>query len=312
MVSDHSDPKKVLIIADCYGRLANRLTVLANVLSYAIENDFIVVDVAMRQTLSSDHLREQHHFANSLVFNDAGRCRHWIARSAIRVCVRYQKEVERFSQRQIGILASGLPIMRGDGNVRIDLRSLNSSHANASCIVLTGIFLEHPKPSEVILAKIRELLRPQDQDEDFVDAVIEQFNPNVTIIGVHVRHGDYRTWNDGCFYHSFEQYVQSMEIMRNSIQGETVFLIVSDEEQDMSLCPSSLNAHRIRGSEMQDLLLLSRCDYIIATHSSFANWASFYGQVPILTMRDASASDSIDPTTLKVVDFPRLTGDYLV
>lgn len=266
----------------------------------------------MRRALSSDHLRVEHHVAGSLVFNDAGNCRHWIARSAIRVWVRYQKEVERISYDQSIVRAAGLPIVRGDGEVRIDLKSLDNTCVDDPCIVLTGIFLENSKPSDSILTKVRELLRPQDGDEAFVNEVVGRFDSDATIVGVHVRHGDYRTWRDGCFYHPFEEYIRSMETMRNSIPGELVFLIVSDEEQDMSLCPGSLNAFRIRGSEMRDLLLLSRCKYIIATHSSFANWASFYGQVPILTMRDAMSSDSIDPAALKVVNFPRLTGDYLV
>ncbi|KAA1260986.1 Glycosyl transferase family 11 [Rubripirellula obstinata] len=266
----------------------------------------------MRRALSGDHLRSEHHLANALVFNDRKSCRHWINRLSIRIWVRYQKEVERISHRQSPARVAGLSILRGDGDVRIDLTTLSESHPDDTCVALTGIFLETTKPSDVILNQIRELLRPQDRDEAFVKGIIEAFAPHTTIVGVHVRHGDYRTWKDGIFYHPFEEYVQSMERMLDALPGETIFLIVSDEEQDMSLCPSSLNAHRIRGSEMQDLLLLSHCDYIIATHSSFANWASFFGRVPILTMRDAMKSNAIDPKSLNMVEFPRLTGDYLV
>ncbi|MGB7325299.1 MAG: alpha-1,2-fucosyltransferase [Rubripirellula sp.] len=307
-----SEPAKVLIIADCYGRLANRLTVLANVLSYAKEHDWVVVDIAMRQALSGDHLNPQHHLAGSLIFNDRGKCRQRIAKLIVAVWGRYRKEVERVSYREPAIRFAGLPILRGDGETRIDLKSLQKTHPNDRCIVLTGIFLETDKPNPATLADLRETLKPNAKDLDFALDVLSEIESGTTIVGVHVRHGDYRTWRDGCFYHPFESYVQAMQKMQQSLDGKTVFLVVSDEEQDMSLCPSSLDVRRIRGSETQDLVLLSKCDYIIATHSSFANWASFYAEVPILTMRDAMKPDPVDLTALKVVDFPRLQGDYLV
>jgi hypothetical protein len=42
-----------------------------------------------------------------------------------------------------------------------------------------------------------------------------------------------------------------------------------------------------RGSAVEDLYSLARCDYLLGPPSTFSLWASFYGNVPLHQMASA-------------------------
>ena len=41
------------------------------------------------------------------------------------------------------------------------------------------------------------------------------------------------------------------------------------------------------GNEIEDLITLSQCDYLIGPPSTFNIWASFYGEVPTYHIEDS-------------------------
>ena len=96
-------------------------------------------------------------------------------------------------------------------------------------------------------------------------------------------------------------------LTKEELQKECVFVVVSDEPQQAAFY-RGLDVSMPNASEEVDLYVLTRCDYLIGTHSSFVNWAAFIGQTPLLTMRDAMAGDF----TLHRITQPRLQSDYVV
>ncbi len=122
------------------------------------------------------------------------------------------------------------------------------------------------------------------------------------IVGVHIRRGDYKEWLDGIYYYSDEAYSRAMKDLEKHLleRGEKVkFLICSNERIDLHNF-SELDCFVIpESSSEKDLYALSKSDYIIGPPSSFSQWASFYGEVPVCYMM-------CENQELKLSDFSRI------
>lgn len=99
------------------------------------------------------------------------------------------------------------------------------------------------------------------------------------IIGMHVRRGDYKSWNEGKYYYTNDHYMAIAEALRSQFDGSVKFFIASNEPAD-ELLSKVPNSFSLNISAISDLKSLSMCDYIFGPPSTFSMWASFYGQVP--------------------------------
>jgi hypothetical protein len=101
------------------------------------------------------------------------------------------------------------------------------------------------------------------------------------VVGIHIRQGDYEQWRGGQFYLTTQEYVQLMWTFVEQFPGKKVgFLVCSNEEQEERFFDGLTYANG-PGHPVSDLYSLSRCDYIIGPLSTFSQWASFYGKVPL-------------------------------
>jgi hypothetical protein len=108
------------------------------------------------------------------------------------------------------------------------------------------------------------------------------------LIGVHVRRGDYEQFVGGRYFYSLEQYAAVMDRVRALFPDQAVAFWVCSNE---SLSPDSFPGLAVfagLGGIMEDLYALARCDYVIGPPSTFSAWASFYGQVPLYSIRDVT------------------------
>ena len=81
---------------------------------------------------------------------------------------------------------------------------------------------------------------------------------NYTIVGVHIRRGDYREWRDGIYYYSDEVYDKYISQMRELLKGKKVkFLICTNEKCEIS-SEDIVFSHE---PWYIDHLLLGMCDY---------------------------------------------------
>jgi hypothetical protein len=64
------------------------------------------------------------------------------------------------------------------------------------------------------------------------------------------------------------------------------FLICSDEPRNEAEFPG-LSVGPGPGSAVGDLNALARCDYIMGPPSTYTQWASFYGNKPLLLLKDS-------------------------
>jgi hypothetical protein len=100
---------------------------------------------------------------------------------------------------------------------------------------------------------------------------------NKTVIGVHVRLGDYQALE-----HVYvpllktPYYSSAIEYINNNVDGEKTFVIFSD---GMDVCKSVFRGDEFAfaegGTAIQDMCLMSMCDHNIICNSSFSWWAAW-------------------------------------
>jgi hypothetical protein len=145
---------------------------------------------------------------------------------------------------------------------------------------------------------VRQFLRPAAGHQRNVDALMRRARAGCeALVGVHVRQGDYRVWEGGRYFYTSAQYAELMRGVKALYPGKTIgFLVVSDEAQEPAAY-AGLPVTFGGGHPVEDLYALAACDAIIGPPSTFAGWASFYGRVPRLQVRDVAAPLSLEAFT---------------
>ena len=112
------------------------------------------------------------------------------------------------------------------------------------------------------------------------DRQLPPLKKNVLRLGIHVRRGDYKTWMNGRYYYSDEDFIRIIRsfctlFSENSIE----ILIVGNEkklpqEKYRAALPEPI--YFLSGSPSEDLYALSGCNYLIGPPSTFSLMAAFY------------------------------------
>jgi len=148
------------------------------------------------------------------------------------------------------------------------------------------------RPKEEIMQKATEMISTLRKDADIV-------------VGVHIRRGDYATWNDGRFFYSLEEYHQFMLRVQQCFSDRRVAFFISSNE-DFDTCQFEGCICKRWGKEpsgaVLDLYTLSLCDRIIGPFSSYSRWASFIGEVPICFLEEKN-QEFADASFSKIVDY---------
>ena len=154
--------------------------------------------------------------------------------------------------------------------------------------------------------ELQRIFRPKDSIMNKAEEIIGKIKQTSDIVvGVHIRRGDYSTWNDGRFYYELEDYYQFMLRVKELYQGQRVsFFISSNEDFELDIF-TDCDCHRF-GQESSgailDLYSLSICDLIIGPVSSFSRWASFIGEVPLCFLETKDQEFTKDSFS-KIIDF---------
>ena len=122
------------------------------------------------------------------------------------------------------------------------------------------------------------------------------------VVGVHVRQGDYGSWRGGKHLFPISQYVTWMRQFAEQFPSQKVsFLVCSDEPRATSEFPG-LSVGLGTSSPIGDLQALGKCDFIFGPPSTFSQWASFYGNRPLLLLEDRNARPERDKFRVSYLD----------
>ena len=123
------------------------------------------------------------------------------------------------------------------------------------------------------------------------------------LLGVHIRQNDYKSFYDGKFYLTPDQYLLSVEHFKSlhlPTQKIGVVICSDDEEVLQKIQDKHPDYLFPKGTIVQDMYALSKCDYIIGPKATtMSTWASYIGESMLLQV-DKSI-DSFELTDFRKV-----------
>ena len=166
-----------------------------------------------------------------------------------------------------------------------DFKALESSIQKNDITFLRGFILNQPYSIfRNVFSKIKEYFEVSSIYTSSINEPLESLKEYDILVGVAIRHGDYKTWQKGKYFLTTEKYQQWMEEVEKVFASSKIgFFIASDEDQDLTIFKNQ-NFFFRAGHPLSNLYSLSNCDYIASVPSSFAGWAHFIGQVPHLVL----------------------------
>jgi hypothetical protein len=285
-----SADNKLLVVGFRTGRMGNRLVLFANVIGFAAEHGYRVVNVAF------------HSYAH--LFVNTRRdiyCRYPVARRrslfdvipgvapAIRRTRIFYQFIRRASEwnDRFPILGKSVFTLREipGQTIFLDTPEVQSRMADAKVVFVHGWRIRAPESVRRHADLIREYFRPIAEYEQAADQAVERLRQKAdVVVGVHIRLGDNWKWKGGQCYFPVSRYVTWMHELAEQFPGHKMaFLVCSDEPRHEQEFPG-LAVGFGPDSPVGDLYALAQCDCIFGPISTYSQWASFYGNKPLLNL----------------------------
>lgn len=187
--------------------------------------------------------------------------------------------------------------------MRIDLDAKERQMLSHRDVVVMGwhvryydLFLKH-------LPEIRRLFAFSNRIERECEAIVPRRGGDDDIwLGVHVRRGDYRTFQGGAFYYTDDAYISLIGQFANLHPDKRLnILIASNENIEIDHWRKRLPEVNIaypHPSAVHDLCLLSRCNFLVGAPSTFSLVAAMYHDIPLYWIYDGGKE-------LTMTDFKR-------
>lgn len=93
-----------------------------------------------------------------------------------------------------------------------------------------------------------------------------------TVVAIHIRRGDYKTFNNGCYYYDLNVYKAAMSVIRDHLRGDVTFLIFSDEALSSSSF-GNFNVIISNNIPIIDMYTMSLCAGLVGPPSTFSSFA---------------------------------------
>lgn len=120
--------------------------------------------------------------------------------------------------------------------------------------------------------KIDEVKRNNEGNYNEIISKVKLFE---IVIGLHVRKGDYKEWENGIYYYTDSTYKKAVESLRQLFSTQRVLIVVfSNEETKLDYNEDLILSNN---SWFVDHHLMGLCDYLLGPPSTFTMWASYIG-----------------------------------
>jgi len=156
------------------------------------------------------------------------------------------------------------------------------------------------------LPELKLVFRPKNEIMQKAEGMVAELKQiSDLVVGVHIRRGDYATWNDGRFFYELEDYRQFMLRVQELYKDKHVSFFISSNENFSPEIFEGCTCRRFSkepSGAILDLYTLSLCDRIIGPFSSYSRWASFIGEVPLCFLETKSQHFTEEGFS-KIVDY---------
>ena len=304
MNKQFSQESKVFIIAKESGQLGNRLVLFAHFIAFAIENNLVIMNSAFDEYADFFETTSKDSFCcypPKLIFKG-----NKVVRKGFRLLTSFAMRLMNFATKNKVNLNQAKIITANNWQERVSLDSpkFYSSLKHQKVIFTQGYCFRANSYFADNADRIREYFTPIEKYRYNVLSLINSIKSSSDIlVGVHIRHGDYKTWKNGKYFFSIEQYVEIMKQVKKVFFEKTVaFLICSNANCDKNIF-ADFNVAFGSNHILEDMYALAQCDYIIGVPSSYNRWAAFYGSVPLYTIERPEENISLD--SFKVYQVPQ-------
>lgn len=156
-------------------------------------------------------------------------------------------------------------------------------------IYLDSWLFRNPVGIEKYRKEITEYFKPRKDIEILVSSLVKEWcTQHKTLIGVHIRQGDYRSWKNGVYFieqNRVRKIIDEYLSVFKKNKDEILFVITSDGLIDEKIF-EGLNFTVSKQNAVTDLFLLASTDTIIGSNSTFGAFASYYGNIPLIVMQN--------------------------
>jgi len=117
------------------------------------------------------------------------------------------------------------------------------------------------------------------------------------VVGLHVRRGDYSSWQGGRYCFSDDAYASVVRSVRSQFsgQGGDCFVVVFTNDVDVPSCGQDLTA---RGRWFADLIGMQNCDLLVGPPSTFTLGASDSASVPFIHLQKVDDVVSLESASI--------------
>jgi hypothetical protein len=304
---------KLLTIGLRCGRLANRIVIFANLIALAEERKYRLINFTFHsyapwfETTRRDiwcqyPLPARPGLVNSIPGLTPAIRATRLPYHTVRAASVLNEKFPIFGRKMITLRR--LP---GETVTSLTDPRLQQQMDRARAILVYDWRLRAPELVDRHAEKIRAYFRPTKEWDLASSQPVERLRQEADIvIGVHIRQGAYRRWNQGQFFFPPSRYAAWMQELKEQYHPlKVAFLICSDEPRRPEEFPG-LTVGFGAESAMGDLYALSKCDCIIGPPSTFSQWASFYGKTPLLHTYSRDAR--VERQTFKVSGLGDIPG----
>lgn len=283
--------KKIIILKSGGGELANQLWNYMSIWAWGREEKAPVTNPSFFEYHSQFDLLSSESFltkALSLPFGDyRGRKQDAWKRLWRKIYAPYPKIVAAFRPGRI------LSSENSSNQVTYlpptaSLFQPGTATKGSQTIYTSGWLFRNPKGLQKYREDIIKSFTPKKEIQEKVGGLISASRKQyVTVMGVHIRQWDYRTFKGGKYFMDqkrVREIIDQYSKWRNLNLASTIFIITSDGTVDPGIF-AGLNIHVSTENAVTDLFLLSKTDAIIGSDSSFGHLASWYGDIPHIVMQ---------------------------
>jgi hypothetical protein len=281
----------MLVITSKTGQLGNRLFVFAHLIGFCLENQVSLTNLGFEEyaglfeSTSSDALCR-------FPAVRAGGSLWSVPRSLTRAMLRgigILARTRKLNNKLIRYVSSDQTACSLDD---LEVRDLLCS---ARLVFVSGWQFRSELSLHRHAAAIREYFTPLPAHRARIENLMAQVRREMEIvIGVHVRRGDYRTWQGGKYCYGDRDWCDLISRVAALFTGRRVgFLVCSNEPIDLpafGTLPVCAGTNHL----LEDMYAFARCDYLIGPPSTYTMWASYYGAVPLYGVEDIHQAVSLD------------------
>jgi len=123
-------------------------------------------------------------------------------------------------------------------------------------------------------------------------------------LGVHIRRGDYREWLGGKYFYDDIKYARYIDAFARLNPDNKIHVYLSTNDSQVSantfralVKEKNVTVHLLGGNAVEDLFMLSECDYVMGPPSTYSLVAVMYRDLPLCRM------DQVAEGTLNMADF---------